>query len=92
MNAYTKLSAKGQVVVPKATRDRLGWVAGTDLELIESGDGVTLRPRRPGKTLTPEKAVEILRSLYKHEGPPISLDEMTASAALMASGEDVIEE
>jgi hypothetical protein len=53
---------------------------------------VTLRPRRSGKTLTPEKAVEIFRSLYKHEGPPISLDEMTASAALMASGEDVIEE
>lgn len=81
MNAYTKLSAKGQVVVPKATRDRLGWVAGTDLELIESGDGVTLRPRRSGKTLSPAETVAEFRRLYQHKGPPVTLEEMKEAVA-----------
>ena len=46
MNAYTRMSDKGQVVVPKAIRDTKGWPAGTDLEVIDAGDGVLLRPRR----------------------------------------------
>jgi AbrB family looped-hinge helix DNA binding protein len=76
MGAYTKLSAKGQVVVPKATRDRLGWTPGTDLELIETGDGVTLRPRRVGKTLTPTQAVAEFERIYQHKGPPVTLAQM----------------
>lgn len=92
MNAFTRLSAKGQVVVPKATRDRLGWTPGTDLELIETADGVTLRPRRIGKTLTPAQAVAEFQRLYQHKGPPVSLEEMEGSAHRVASGEDSIRE
>lgn len=92
MNAFTRLSAKGQVVVPKATRDRLGWEPGIDLELIETRDGVTLRPRRREKTLTPEQAVQIFQTLYRHEGPPVPLGEMKASARDMASGDDTFDE
>ena len=92
MNAFTKLSGKGQIVVPKATRDRLGWAPGTDLEVIETADGVTLRPRRVCKTLTPAEAVAEFRRLYQHKGPPVSLEEMEESAHRMASGEDRIRE
>lgn len=80
MNAYTRISEKGQVVVPKATRDRLGWLPGTDLEVVESGDEVTFRRRRPAKTLTPEQAVARFKSLYTHVGPPVSLEQMNADA------------
>ena len=44
MNDVTRLSAKGQIVIPKDVRDRLGWAQGRDLEVIPMGDGVMLRP------------------------------------------------
>ena len=81
MNVVTRVSDKGQVVVPAATRNRLGWSAGTDLEVIESGDSVTLRRRRPGKTLTPQEAVARFKQLYAHQGPPVSIEEMDAAIA-----------
>ena len=43
MTAQTKLSAKGQVVIPKDVRDRLGWLQGSELEVVETGDSVILR-------------------------------------------------
>lgn len=79
MNMHTKMSEKGQVVVPKAVRDRLGWLPGTDLEVIETEGGVTLRPRSTRTKLTVEQAVARFRKLYTHVGPPVSLDEMRAS-------------
>ncbi len=43
MNAVSKLSSKGQLVVPKSVRDRHGWKAGDQIELIESGAVVFMR-------------------------------------------------
>jgi AbrB family looped-hinge helix DNA binding protein len=80
MNAFTKLSAKGQVVVPKATRDRLGWSAGLDLEVVETGNAVTLRPRRSKTGLSVEQAVASFRRLYRHEGPPVPLEKLNWSS------------
>ena len=79
MSAYTKVSEKGQVVVPKATRDRLGWQPGTDLEVIESGDAVTLRKRSSDRTLTVEAAVARLRGIVHSDGPPIPIDRLSWS-------------
>ena len=80
MNAFTKVSDKGQVVVPKAVRDRLGWVSGTDLEEVETEDAVTFRRRTQRRSLTPDEAVAVFRSLYKHEGPPVGLEQMREDA------------
>ena len=82
MNAVTRLSDKGQVVVPKAARDRLGWQPGVELEVIESGDSVTLRPRRVSGTLKVEDAVSRLRSLYRHDGKPLSIEQLSWSPEL----------
>lgn len=77
MNAYTKVSGKGQVVVPKAMRDLKGWPAGTDLEVVDAGDGVLLRPRRDtSKRLTVEEAVARLRQIYTHHGPAVPIEEL----------------
>ena len=81
MNAFTKLSQKGQVVVPKALRDAKGWPAGTDLEVIDAGEGILLRPRLSrSKRLTVDEAIERLRGLYRHEGPPVPVEQLGWSA------------
>src|SRR5207247_1158641 len=39
MKGATKLTSKGQVVIPKPVRDRLRWRAGTKLEVETLPDG-----------------------------------------------------
>lgn len=82
MNAFTRLSDKGQVVVPKASRDRLGWQPGVELEVIESADSVTLRPRRGAGTLNVSDAVSRLRGMYRHEGQPVPIEQLSWSPEL----------
>jgi AbrB family looped-hinge helix DNA binding protein len=40
----TRLSTKGQVIVPKRIRDSQAWPPGTELTVEETGDGILLRP------------------------------------------------
>ncbi len=80
MTAQTKLSAKGQVVIPKDVRDRLGLVEGTKFEVIERGGDVVLKRRgatslREGK-LAVEEAKRHIASFFKYEGPPLSIEDM----------------
>ncbi len=79
MNAQTKLSAKGQVVIPKDVRDRLGWLQGSALEVVESGDGVILRRPSERKRLTIDEARVRLRAIYQHQGPPIPIEQLSWS-------------
>lgn len=39
----TRLSTKGQVILPKPLRDRLGWTPGTVLDVEDTPHGVLLR-------------------------------------------------
>ncbi|HEX8401568.1 MAG TPA: AbrB/MazE/SpoVT family DNA-binding domain-containing protein [Allosphingosinicella sp.] len=74
MNAHTRLSAKGHIVIPKPVRDRLCWAEGADLELIETADGVLLRPVQPSRErITIE---EFRRRVPPHVGPPATLEDM----------------
>ena len=75
----TRISDKGQVVVPKSLRDELGWLPGTDLEVIRTAGGVLLRERSSAKRLTVQEAVAKLRSLYQHEGPPVPVEQLSWS-------------
>jgi AbrB family looped-hinge helix DNA binding protein len=81
VTAQTKLSAKGQVVIPKDVRDRLGWLQGSELEVVETGDGVLLRKKRERKKLTVDEALEQIRSKVKYRGPPIPVEELGFSAS-----------
>lgn len=71
----TKLSAKGQVVLPKRVRDELGWEIGTEFVVERSGTGVTLRP----KASVRKGSVRELAGILKHVGRPVSLGEMEQS-------------
>ncbi len=45
MKMGTHLTSKGQVVIPKAVRDRMKWKIGTRLQVETTDDGaVALRP------------------------------------------------
>lgn len=74
MNAQTKLSAKGQVVIPKAVRDRLRWKEGASLDVVETGSGVLLRPSgAPRERIT----IEEFRNRHPPQpGPRLTLEQM----------------
>jgi len=65
-----KLSSKGQIVIPKEIRDELHWQAGTQLTLVSSISGVTLKtaPKKTGGNLGD------LIGMLKHDGPPIPVE------------------
>jgi AbrB family looped-hinge helix DNA binding protein len=44
-SARTRVSTKGQVILPKAIRDKRKWTAGTELMVEETAEGVLLRQR-----------------------------------------------
>jgi AbrB family looped-hinge helix DNA binding protein len=43
----TRISSKGQVIIPKAFRSAHRWEAGLVLTVIDTGDGLLLKPRAP---------------------------------------------
>jgi AbrB family looped-hinge helix DNA binding protein len=49
----TKLSTKGQIILPKSVRDSQNWEAGTEFTVEATAEGVLLRPvkRLPVTTL-----------------------------------------
>jgi AbrB family looped-hinge helix DNA binding protein len=42
----TRLSSKGQVILPKSLRDAFDWQPGTPFSVEPVGDGVLLRPMK----------------------------------------------
>lgn len=40
----TKLSSKGQVIIPKELRTRRRWEPGQELQTIETDEGILLKP------------------------------------------------
>ena len=73
----TKLSSKGQVIIPKAVRDAHHWSTGQELAVIEVGDGVLLRPVKPFPTTTPDEVGGILQ----YTGRARSLEDMEQAIA-----------
>jgi AbrB family looped-hinge helix DNA binding protein len=70
----TRLSTKGQIVLPQEIRASLNWTAGTELQVDREGDVVILRARPvfPKKDLHARDAVGVL----KWNGPTVSIREM----------------
>jgi len=83
MNAQTKMSEKGQVVIPKDVRERLGFLPGDRLDVEERADGVLLRkaPMKSGESF--EAITARLRARIHYDGPPVSIEDMSDSIAQM---------
>lgn len=81
----TRLSSKGQVIIPRRVRDRIGWAAGTELIVEECAESVTLRRAKPFPSRRPEEVRGCLKRLYA--GPAIAVEDMDRGIPL-AVGED----
>lgn len=68
----TKLSSKGQVIIPKPLRTAHHWETGQELIVIDVGDGVLLKPKTP----FPESSIHDVASCLKFKGKTKSLDDM----------------
>ena len=77
----TTVSTKGQVILPKAIRQTLRWVAGTRLVVLQSENGVVLKPL----SLFAETKSEDVFGCLAYDGPPKTIEEMDAAVSAEAA-------
>ena len=68
----TRLSPKGQIVIPHRIREQFGWDPGIEFTVEEIDGGIALRPIRE---LTPTTIEEVYGCL-PYQGPGKSLQDM----------------
>jgi len=74
----TRISSKGQIVIPKQIRDRHRWRPGTELTVIDVAGGVRIEALQRGKTLTADDVFGCLQ----HKGKRLPIDRLTAPVKL----------
>ena len=77
----TRLSTKGQIILPKAIRISKDWKPGTAFTIEEAGDGVLLRPAARFPAASLDEVAGFLRST----GKPKTLAQLSA-----ATGREVL--
>ncbi|MBI3210937.1 MAG: AbrB/MazE/SpoVT family DNA-binding domain-containing protein [Candidatus Solibacter usitatus] len=65
----TRLSTKGQIVLPKTIRDSREWEPGTEFYFEETADGVLLRPAARFPEANLDEVAGFLRSKRKLRTP-----------------------
>jgi AbrB family looped-hinge helix DNA binding protein len=82
MSAQTRLSAKGQVVIPKDVRDRIGLAVGETFDVIERNDEVVLKRRKSRHARrTAAEALAEIHSFYRYGGPRLSDEDIRMAVA-----------
>jgi AbrB family looped-hinge helix DNA binding protein len=82
-SARTRVSTKGQVILPKAIRDKRHWTAGTELTVEETAEGVLLRP---APTFAPTRFDDVASMLRGRApvGRTLTIEDMDAAIAAEA--------
>ena len=68
----TRLSSKGQIIIPKSLRDSHHWRPGTEFIIEDTATGIILRPRG----LFPATKLEDGIGCTGYNGPPKTVEEM----------------
>jgi len=68
----TRLSSKGQVIIPAQIRAAHHWEAGQELTVIDTGDGILLKPKSPFE----KSSLDELAGCLQYEGSAKVLQEM----------------
>ncbi len=72
----TRLSTKGQIVVPKDIRERHDWKPGDELVVEATNEGVLLK-RAPRSPTT--RVEDVYGMLHRPGMKPVSIEEMNAA-------------
>jgi AbrB family looped-hinge helix DNA binding protein len=73
----TRLSEKGQVVIPKKVRASYGWEPGVEFVIEETEDGIKLKALKPFE----ESNIKDVAGCLKYRGPRKTLKDMNAAIA-----------
>lgn len=68
----TRVSSKGQVIIPKEIRNRHHWEPGQELQAIDTDEGLLLKPLSP----FPEMTLQDVASCLSYSGKPKTLADM----------------
>jgi len=68
----TRLSSKGQIILPKSVRESHHWVPGTEFVVVDTPDGILLRP---AKSFPPSRLEEVV-GCTGYKGPTKTLQDM----------------
>lgn len=68
----TKLSSKGQIIIPKSLRNARQWRAGQEFFVIDTEDGILLKEKRP----FPPSELDDVAGALRYEGQPKTLQDM----------------
>jgi AbrB family looped-hinge helix DNA binding protein len=81
----TRLSTKGQIVLPKSIRTSRAWKAGTEFTVEETREGILLKPAATATITSLEQLDEALRPIREKVArlrkKPLTLKEMDESIA-----------
>jgi len=80
MTHITKLSTKGQVVLPKSIRAAHRWRPGTEFTVEEHGEGILLKP----KSQSMMRDWDELIGCVPYKGPRKSIRDMDRAVAAQA--------
>jgi len=73
----TKLSSKGQIILPKHIRTAHQWQPGVEFQVEDTPDGVLLRPLKPFKATRLKDVI----GCTGYRGPKKAIAEMDAAIA-----------
>ncbi|MSV27630.1 MAG: AbrB/MazE/SpoVT family DNA-binding domain-containing protein [Bryobacterales bacterium] len=71
----TRLSTKGQIILPRSIRLSRGWLPGVEFTVEETGDGVLLRP----KALFPETDLDQVAGCLRSSRKSKTSEQMRAA-------------
>lgn len=74
----TRLSSKGQIIIPKALRDAYQWMPGLEFVVIDTGQGLLLKPYRPFEPTT----LDDVAGCLPYDGRPQTIEEMDEAIRL----------
>jgi len=80
MSQTTKLSTRGQVVLPKSLRAEHRWKPGTEFIIQDRDEGILLKPKAGSKSRTWESIIRCV----SYAGPRKSVKEMDDAVAAEA--------
>jgi len=71
----TRLSSKGQIIIPQAIRAAHEWLPGVEFAVIDTEDGILLAPIKPFKATS----IQEVRGCVGYKGKKKSLLDMKKS-------------